>query len=46
MKKTGSLILEKTYKKTTIGHSHRSKRRHGTKNHNKKFSADYRGQGK
>ena len=46
MKKTNSIVREKTFKKTTIGYSHRSKRRHGIKNRNKKFSADYRGQGK
>jgi len=44
--KKGLLYHESTKKKTTIGSSHLSKRRHGRKNHQKKFSVDYRGQGR
>lgn len=44
--KKGSVYHESVKKKTTIGSSHRSRRRHGIKNRQKKFSCDYKGQGR
>lgn len=44
--KKGLLYHEVVKKKTTVGSSYLSKRRHGIKNRQKKFSADYRGQGR
>jgi hypothetical protein len=44
--KFAHIYREHVAKKTTIGNSVNSKRRHGRKNKQKKFSCDYKGQGK
>lgn len=45
MKKFGVMEHKKTKKVTTIGRSHMSRRKHGKKNHQKKYPVDSRGQG-
>ena len=46
MKKFGVIKHVSKKKVTTIGNSHRSKRRHGVKNRQKKFSCDNISQGR
>lgn len=46
MKAKHTIRREGVKKITTIGNSNRSRRRHGRKNFQKKFSVDYNGQGK
>lgn len=46
MKAKHTIKHEGVKKITTIGNSTRSRRKHGRKNRQKKFSVDYRGQGR